>query len=117
LVPTRDPDFDSAAPDKGPQTIDVDEERAIAFVDHPIEEHWQVVAKNLPGPERTFVRQAMVVATLLRAVHSRWQLRELLVDFWHNHFNVNAVGDPLVAVALPSYVSIGLQNRPTIGAR
>lgn len=27
-------------------------------------------------------------ATVLRAVHSRKQLVELLADFWHNHFNV-----------------------------
>lgn len=26
--------------------------------------------------------------TLLRAVHSRRQLQEVLADFWHNHFNV-----------------------------
>jgi len=36
-------------------------------------------------------------------VHSRWQLREPLVVFWHNHFNVNAAGQALVAVSLPSY--------------
>jgi hypothetical protein len=30
-------------------------------------------------------------------------LREVLVDFWHNHFNVNAVGENLIAVALPTY--------------
>ena len=29
-------------------------------------------------------------ATLLRAVYSRRQLKEVLVDFWHNHFNVYA---------------------------
>ncbi len=27
--------------------------------------------------------------TLLRMVYSRWQLREVLVDFWMNHFNVH----------------------------
>jgi|CXWL01.1.fsa_nt_gi uncharacterized protein (DUF1800 family) len=26
--------------------------------------------------------------TLLRMVYSKWQLREVLADFWHNHFNV-----------------------------
>ncbi|MBI5566760.1 MAG: DUF1800 domain-containing protein [Chloroflexi bacterium] len=29
-------------------------------------------------------------ATLLRAIYSRRQLKEVLVDFWHNHFNVYA---------------------------
>ncbi len=28
--------------------------------------------------------------TLLRAVCSRWQLREVMVDFWTNHFNIYA---------------------------
>ena len=37
-----------------------------------------------------------VAATFLRAVHSRRQLFELMVDFWHNHFNVYA-DDFLVA--------------------
>ncbi len=26
--------------------------------------------------------------TLIRAVHSKWQLAEVLADFWHNHFSV-----------------------------
>lgn len=30
------------------------------------------------------------LATFIRAVYSKWQLFELLVDFWHNHFNVYA---------------------------
>jgi uncharacterized protein (DUF1800 family) len=81
----------------------VDEERPIDVLGEPIEQQWKVVEKNLAGPERTFFRTAVVGATLIRVVHSRWQLREVLVDFWHNHFNVNAVGDNLVAVALPAY--------------
>ncbi|MGQ0604505.1 MAG: DUF1800 domain-containing protein [Anaerolineales bacterium] len=30
------------------------------------------------------------IATLIRAVYSRRQLREVLVDFWHNHFSIYA---------------------------
>ncbi len=81
----------------------VDEDRPIDVIGGPIEQQWKVVEKNEPGQERAFFRTAVALATLIRAVHSRWQLREVLVDFWHNHFNVNAVGDQLVAVALPSY--------------
>jgi len=29
-------------------------------------------------------------ATLLRAVHSRWQLREVMVEVWGDHFNVDS---------------------------
>ncbi|HEX8237137.1 MAG TPA: DUF1800 domain-containing protein [Abditibacteriaceae bacterium] len=40
-------------------------------------------------PERAVVRQ-LQQAALLRAVYSRHQLRERMVDFWSNHFNIYA---------------------------
>jgi hypothetical protein len=40
-------------------------------------------------------------ATVLRAVYSRRQVYEQLVDFWSNHFNVSPAGSPL----LPGYVA------------
>ncbi len=83
--------------------VDVDEDRSLGLIDQPIEEHWKLLDKNVPNQDRMFLRTAVVGATLIRAVHSRWQLREVLVDFWHNHFNVNAAGDATVSVALPSY--------------
>jgi uncharacterized protein (DUF1800 family) len=82
---------------------EVDEDRSLGVIDQPIEEHWKLLDKNVANQERVFLRTAVMGATLIRAVHSRWQLREVLVDFWHNHFNVNAVGDGTIAVALPSY--------------
>ena len=42
------------------------------------------------------------VATWLRAVHSKRQLKEVLVDFWHNHFNVNINADSAIAGHLPT---------------
>jgi uncharacterized protein (DUF1800 family) len=36
------------------------------------------------------VRQQLTKAKLLRAVHSKRQLEQVLVDFWFNHFNVDA---------------------------
>jgi uncharacterized protein (DUF1800 family) len=82
---------------------EVDEDRSLGVIDQPIEEHWKLLDKSVANQERMFLRTAVVGATLIRAVHSRWQLREVLVDFWHNHFNVNAAGDATVAVALPTY--------------
>lgn len=41
-------------------------------------------------------------AAFLRAVHSRRQLRELVVEFWHNHFNVFGT-DFTVGTVLPHY--------------
>ncbi len=42
-------------------------------------------------------------ATLLRAVHSKRQLFEILVDFWHNHFSVNAVEIEEIYATFPAY--------------
>jgi uncharacterized protein (DUF1800 family) len=82
---------------------EVDEDRSLAVIAAPIEQQWKTVDKSVPNQERVFLRTAVAAATLIRAVHSRWQLREVMTDFWHNHFNVNALGDPQIAVALPSY--------------
>lgn len=43
------------------------------------------------------------VATFIRAVHSKRQLKEVLVDFWHNHFNVNATSEMTISCGLPTY--------------
>ncbi len=40
-------------------------------------------------PEGNVLRQ-LRQAVILRAVYSRWQLRERMVDFWTNHFNIFA---------------------------
>lgn len=40
-------------------------------------------------PENEMVRQ-LQAAALLRAVYSPWSLRERMVDFWSNHFNIYA---------------------------
>jgi uncharacterized protein (DUF1800 family) len=36
-------------------------------------------------------------------VHSHYPLREVMSNFWHDHFNVDAWGSEQVAVALPTY--------------
>ncbi len=41
-------------------------------------------------------------AKIIRAVHSRNQLQEVLVDFWFNHFNVN-IGDGFVRYSIMAY--------------
>src|ERR1700730_9597215 len=53
------PAFDASAPDQAPQSIEADEDRGIAAINRPSEEQWQDIEKNMPGPERTFFRQAV----------------------------------------------------------
>ena len=52
----------------------------------PDDIEWEVVMQPLFETE---------LATFLKAIHSRRQLFELLVDFWHNHFNVYAYDWPM----------------------
>jgi uncharacterized protein (DUF1800 family) len=66
---------------------------------------WHLVDhKNvMHAAERRRPRDEVVAATVLRAVHSRWQLREVMCGFWHDHFNVDALGSEAIGVALPAY--------------
>jgi uncharacterized protein (DUF1800 family) len=83
----------------------LDEMRPLATLDQPIEAVWPLMTRRaeMDGAERRRPRDEVIAATLLRAVHSRWQLREVMCGFWHDHFNVDAFGSEQVALALPSY--------------
>ena len=91
--------------DAGDGFAAVDELRPLQYLDRDIADLWPLTdnKRKMAGPERQRPRQEVAAATLLRAFHSRWPLREVLVDFWHNHFNVNAAGDQAINVALPAY--------------
>jgi uncharacterized protein (DUF1800 family) len=69
------------------------------------EELWRLVDYQLPvaWPERWRPADEVRAASLIRAVHAERQLREVMVDFWHNHFNVAFYAEPQVAVMLPDY--------------
>lgn len=83
----------------------VDEMRPLGFVDKPIDAAWTLIVRRgeFDGAERRRLRDEVVAATVVRAVHSRWQLREVLASFWHDHFNVDAASSEEVSVALPTY--------------
>lgn len=80
----------------------VDELRPLQWLAAPIEQLWALHGPAKPGAEKARPRIEVGAATLTRAVYSRWQLREVLADFWHNHFNVNA-WEQSVGIALPVY--------------
>src|SRR5580692_1043993 len=82
-----------------------DEARPLATLDAPISTLWHLVDHKNPmhAAERRRPRDEVIAATVLRAVHSRWQLREVMCGFWHDHFNVDAVGSEVIGVALPAY--------------
>jgi uncharacterized protein (DUF1800 family) len=58
----------------------------------PLDQLWSDHVVNPPegqgGDWRNLPLHETVEATLIKAVYSRRQLLEVLVDFWHNHFNI-----------------------------
>ena len=83
----------------------VDESRHISNLGKPIDQLWNLFdpLKPVNGQERGVPRNETIAATMTRAVYSRYQLREVISQFWHDHFHVNAFSDDRIAVSLPSY--------------
>jgi len=54
----------------------------------------------LPNAERERPFQELSVATVTRKVLARAQLRERLVEFWHDHFSVAVQSSPAVSVSM-----------------
>lgn len=63
----------------------------------------RVRPRTLAWEERMRPYDEVRVATWIRAVYSERQLFEVLVDFWHNHFNVKASSDQRIAATWPIY--------------
>lgn len=53
--------------------------------------------------ERIRPAEEVIAASLIRAVHAPAQLREVMTQFWHDHFNVHARKDEYVAAFFPAY--------------
>ncbi|BAO45118.1 DUF1800 domain-containing protein [Thiolapillus brandeum] len=59
-------------------------------------EHY--LPENIPWEERVRPANEVLFATMTRAIYSKRQLQEVMVDFWHNHFNVYAYETPNASV-------------------
>lgn len=59
--------------------------------------------RPVPPPEVDRGRVELMTATLLRKVAAEAQLRERLVEFWHDHFSVGSVAGGQVSVSLIDY--------------
>ena len=81
------------------------EDRPLSSLTQPTEALWHLSDNSIKmaGQERNLPADDVRAATWLRAVYSTWQLREVMVEFWHNHFNVNAYSNPRIAVSFPAY--------------
>ncbi len=83
----------------------LDAMRPFDYLNAPIEKAWALLDPKAVRPNEEFQRpyHEVVSATILRAVHSPFQLYEQLVSFWHDHFNVLATDDRKIGAALPAY--------------
>src|SRR5262249_14803814 len=84
-----------AGKDKDVSWDKVEEDRPLKSIKQNIGDVWQLTLWNKPMAYEERVRpfREVLAATWIRAVYSKYQLREVMVDFWHNHFNVNAEVD------------------------
>jgi uncharacterized protein (DUF1800 family) len=85
----------------------VNEDRRLALLGLRMPTLWSIQQKAaqgmLPSAEVTRAVEELRAATWIRAVHSEWQLREVMAGFWHDHFNVNALTDNRILVSMPAY--------------
>lgn len=82
----------------------VDAMRPLQWLAASVENLWPLADyfKPMASQERSRPRVEVAAATLLRGAYSQYQLKEVLCDFWHNHFSVNAHDGP-IGIAFPVY--------------
>jgi uncharacterized protein (DUF1800 family) len=98
--------YEAGKNDEGDAYEARDEERGLEPRGEEIAKHWWRTKwnKGVAWAERVRPLAELRCATVIRARESSYQLREVMVDFWHNHFHVNAGGDDIRAsVAMPWY--------------
>jgi len=59
--------------------------------------------KGMAYAERMRPAAEVIAAALIRAVHAEGQLREVMTQFWHDHFNVMAQKDETTAAFFPQF--------------
>jgi uncharacterized protein (DUF1800 family) len=86
----------------------VNEERPLTALPKSARQLWSILDNrdNVPWSEKVRPVEEVRVATWLRAVHSPHQLKEVLVEFWHNHFHVSAMVDEEISVLFPTYDAV-----------
>jgi uncharacterized protein (DUF1800 family) len=92
--------IDDAACDEQLKRLD------LKTLEKPLEKLWldhRVNRKEDDYDTATMPARDTRLATLTRMVHSKRQLQEVLVDFWHNHFNTTPERDDRIASVFVSY--------------
>jgi len=82
----------------------VDEMRGLTLLKVPLDQLFQAQNREeYPYEERERASLEVETATIVRACYSKWQVRELLVDFWHNHFDIDIDSDDTIRAVWPAH--------------
>jgi uncharacterized protein (DUF1800 family) len=100
--------YAAANPEKSPggSWPAVNEMRPLNYLNADIPALWNIYVNSggtVSFAERLRIRQELAAATWIRNTHSKYQLREFMVDFWHNHFNVGKNENEMATALLPAY--------------
>jgi uncharacterized protein (DUF1800 family) len=96
--------YGAGDPEKQQQWAAVDEMRPLNMLAQPIDQVWPLLDNHkFPGQERRRATLEVIGATIIRWTHSAYPLREVMAQFWHDHFNVDAWDEDQVSLALPTY--------------
>lgn len=86
--------------------VATDEMRPLNYLNADVASLWNVAARAgtlFSTAERTRISQELAAATWIRNIHSKYQIREFMVDFWHNHFNIGKNENALATAMLMDY--------------
>lgn len=78
--------------------------KGFQYIHASLEELWKLTKSDKTLEQKGQIPAAEVAMnSCINAIYSPWQLRELLVHFWHNHFNVSIEANERIALTLPLY--------------
>jgi len=95
-----------ARTDDMPGWPELDQVRPLRYLTADVPTLWEMtrnVQYSVAANELVRIRQELKAATWIRNTHSIFQLREFMVDFWNNHFNIGQQADTFAAAALPDF--------------
>ena len=98
-------DYEAGETEAGKAWPAVNEMRPLTMLNAPAEDMVKFEDFDLPFDfaERERPGNEVIAASYIRATHAQAQLREVMAQFWHNHFNVHALKDVETAVFFPAY--------------
>ena len=98
-------DYEAGESESGEPWAAMDEMRPLSMLDMPAAEMVKFMDYDLPldFAERERPGNEVIAASFIRATHAKAQLREVMTQFWHNHFSTNALKDVETSVFFPEY--------------